>query len=485
MNHDDLRYTLDHSATVRLLRARNAPFILAALYRIFKRIEPLWNVPLQEAVTDLDTLLNGLNDPDVQYPQTAETYLKQWANDHEGGWVRIVRRDNTDWLELTPDAERAIGWVQELGQRAFIGTESRFMSIFSLLEEIINRSNDDPETRIRQLEAQKSQVQAEIDRIQQTGQVDRFTTTQVRERFYQVLELSNQLQRDFASVEQSFRDVAKEVRDSQLQPNARKGSILQTVLDADERLRDSDEGRSFDTFWQILRQPQKQEELDNLVLSVLHLPEVHEDVINGQGLRRLSDHLLNAGNKIVDSNRRLAEYLRRALDEAYRIESRRVRELITEIKRAAVQHQNQQSQLPDHFISIDGNPELEFLMERPLWQRKLETVFEQLPYMGETGDPQTLLDLYENQFFIHEDELKANIEERLQNHDTISLSQLTQHYHIQKGIAEIVTYIAIAERSITHRIIKEITEVIESHTPDGASRLVVIPKVEFRRKAIS
>ncbi|NOG52038.1 MAG: DUF3375 family protein [Chloroflexi bacterium] len=118
------------------------------------------------------------------YRLAPNEYLKQWADDQHR-WIRIIRRDNADWVELTPDAERAIGWVEDLNRRSFIGTGSRFMSVVQLLSELTTRSVADPEQRIRELESQRRRIDEEIKRIQQTGEVERLTATQLIERFFQ------------------------------------------------------------------------------------------------------------------------------------------------------------------------------------------------------------------------------------------------------------------------------------------------------------
>ncbi len=483
MNHDDLKYLLEHSAAVRLLRAQNAPFILSALYRLFRRdSQHRWSVALSDAVDSIGALLVVLNDPEERYPNSAENYLKAWASD-DSGWVRVVRRDDGDWVELTPESERALGWLQDMNQRTFVGTESRFMSIFHLLEEIAIRSNEDPQARIEQLEVQRAQLDVEIERIRQTGQVETLTPTQVRERFYQVVDLSNGLLRDFASVEQSFREVARQVRDAQLEPDARKGSIIQTVLDTDERLRDSDEGRSFDSFWQVLRSPQKQAELVGLIEAVFALPEIQDDALKHSGLRRITRHLLDAGNKIVESNRRLAEHLRRALDEAHMEESRRVRELVNEIKRAAHRLSTSPPQ-QTNFIWVEHAPDLNFVMERPLWRKKEPVIFETMPQEAEAADLSALLNLYTNRFFVSEEELISRIQEGLQRVDCMTLHDVIQLHPVEQGIAEVLTYLSIALNTAPHRLVPDEWELIPVALQDQPARVFRVPKVEFRRKPL-
>ncbi len=114
------------------------------------------------------------------------------------------------------DAERAIGWVEELYRREFVGTESRFLSIFNLLEEIAARSTEDVEQRLVQLQRERAAIDAEIAHIRENGRIEPLTSTQVKERFLQAGEVSRLLLRDFAAVEQNFRDIARNVQEQEL-----------------------------------------------------------------------------------------------------------------------------------------------------------------------------------------------------------------------------------------------------------------------------
>lgn len=478
MEHDRLDADLRQSAAVRLLRADTAPLVLSALYKLFKRKQQL-SVTLQEAIDVLEGHLEVLNDPEPIYKKTATEYLKQWA-DEQHQWIRVIRRDNADWVELTPDAERAIGWVEELNRRSFIGTESRFMSVVQLLKELTTRSVSDPEQRILELESQRNQLDAEIDRIRVTGEVDRLTSTQLAERFFQAVDNARQLLRDFAAVEESFRAVARSVREAQLQEGVRKGSVIEAVLDSEERLRESDEGRSFDTFWQFLRSSQRQQELELLIETVYALPDLREHTNQSPLLRRMISYLLDAGNKIVQSNQRLAAQLRRMLDEAHLEESRQVRELIASVKRKA---QSLIEDPPDGTIVwLEGAPEMQFVMERPLWTPTIPAEFDALPQNASMDLSDSVLAELATTFYVSEDTLFDRIERVLSDRDIVTLGQLADQFPLEKGLAELVAYIALASRTPPHRILHDQTETIRATIDGESEREYTVPLVEFRRQ---
>jgi len=201
----------------------------------------------------------------------------------------------------------------------------------------VQRSTEDPALRLEQLEQRRDQLQQQIEAIRELGKVDDlYTSTQLRERFLEASALARQLLRDFRLVEDRFRDIARSIQEAQLQPGARKGSLVEFVLDADAELKSSDQGRSFYTFWEFLMAPTRQDELYTLLHEVNLLPDIQTVIREGAVLRHLPSYLVAAGEKVVQSNYRLAEQLRRMLDEQSIAERRRVRELALEIKQIAL-----------------------------------------------------------------------------------------------------------------------------------------------------
>lgn len=373
MDHNQLNFDLRHAPSLKLLRRDTAALIISFLHRAFKRAQ-LASIPLAELTAGLDTYLEQLSEAHPgQYPLSAAAYLKLWSSE-EYQLLRITTRGSEEpRVELTAEAERAIGWVEERYRRSFVSTESRLRSIVLLLEEIVAKSTEDVPTRLQQLEAQRAAIQAEIDSIRATGQVSPTTSTSVKERFLLASDLARQMRRDFAEVEQNFRAVARALQERQLDPAARRGDLVGFMLDADAELRESDQGRSFYAFWEFLMAPARQDELTTLLDTIYRLPVLADLTPDHQLLRRLTRALTDAGEKVVLSNHRLAEQVRRLLDDRRLAESRRAAELIAAVKQLAVRCAERPPK-DDPFIELDGPPELQFVMDRPLWEQRKRQV---------------------------------------------------------------------------------------------------------------
>src|SRR5258708_39531689 len=125
-----------------------------------------------------------------------------------------------------------------------------YTTLFRSLRDIIQKSTEDPTVRLVQLEQQRDALQQQIDMIRETGVVDDlYTTTQLKERFFEACNGARQLLRDFRLVEERFRGIARALQEAQLQSNAQKGALVAYVLDSDAELKSSDQGRTFYTFW--------------------------------------------------------------------------------------------------------------------------------------------------------------------------------------------------------------------------------------------
>lgn len=481
MEYDQIKYELENSLSLKLLRSRNAPLILSFLYKQFKTTGRI-SISQSELEIKLGDYLEFLQE---DYPRSPKEYLNEWCDNDKLLRKTFEPGSDDPVFALTPASEDAIRWLEEQEQRTrreFVGTESRFLQIFSLLKDIRDNSTTDVEARIAQLEQERDRIGQEIDKIRQAGAVDPYNHIQIQERFLQADQVARQLIADFAQVAQNFRDITHTVQEAQLQANSRKGSVLGRVLDADEALQESDQGRSFYAFWKFLMSQSKRQELKSLIQAVYNLEELRP-LSHEYALLRRERSLIDAGQRIVQTNHLLAEKLRQMLDEDNLIENRRVAELITEVQRLALRVASQPP-IEQDFLVLEGKPNVNLVMARPLHPLQasdaptFSTDFDDLP---EENLDEEIADLY-HQFYVDEAALAQRIAQVLERRAEVTLAELIELYPVEQGLSEIVAYLAIATTVQQHSINDTKTEslVIPSMEPE-TQLCLTLPQVVFRR----
>ncbi|MEO0771166.1 MAG: DUF3375 domain-containing protein [Cyanobacteria bacterium J06649_4] len=483
MEYEQIKYELDTSATLKLLKSRNVAFIVSFLHKQFKETHKI-SIPQFELEEKLESYSEYLQDvySDLSL-QSPKAYLNDWCNNR---WLRKTF-DTSDEpvFSLTPDTEKAISWLEELQQReAFVGTESRFLQILSLLKEIKDRSTVDVETRVKQLEQDRDRIQQEIDQIKADGKVETFSQTQLQERFISANTMTRQLMSDFKAVEQNFRDLTRKVQAAQIERDSRRGTVVGTVLDADDALKESPQGQSFETFFRFLSSEPQRAELKTMIQAVYRLPELQPLTQDYTLLRQIERNLLNAASYIVKSNHQLTEKLRQMLDERNLRENRRVAELIMDVQQLSLQIAADAS---DHknFWDLSGEPDIQMVMERPLHPLEAAEAptFESvdLTAVDDTALEAELDDLA-RQFYVDEAFLADRVDLALESRATITLPSLIEIYPITKGLPEIVAYISLATQSERHSISASTIDLVEiSGLADSSELRLKLPHVVFSR----
>src|SRR5690606_29137029 len=164
----------------------HAPLVAGFLHRVFvaPNVRAMSEADLAESLEDeLFALREQLGE--AAYPKTAGDYLNDWCAP-ERGWLRKFYKSGTDeaQFDLTPATEKAIAWLVSLTERAFVGTESRLLTLFALLEQITAGTEVDPVKRVDELRRKRDEIDAEIARVQ-AGDAPTLDDTAVRDRFQQ------------------------------------------------------------------------------------------------------------------------------------------------------------------------------------------------------------------------------------------------------------------------------------------------------------
>ena len=484
MRYEELEQLIESAQPIKILRAKSAPLLISFLFAEFKARNRI-TIASYELTSRLADYIDKLKD-DTLFAQEkgdsltiARRYIDTWCNEENRYLTRFPDEQGQPMHELTPSVERVFQWLQSLQKREFVGTESRFKDIYRRLLELIDNTSDDPQRKIKELEAKKQEINAQIALIKKSGKTETYNNTQIKERFYEISKTARELTADFKEVEQNFKDITLNIYKKQTQSDLHKGDILGYALDATEELKSSDQGKSFYAFWQFLIADTKQDELIQMIDYVYQLLKLREIDAADNFLKKIKIYLHASGQKVIDSNHLLADKLSRILVEKEMLDRKRSRELINDIKNLAVKKIGQFSGQKD-FTEIEGGAEMSIDMDRPWGEAPQIANFANQPQgSGSTKLENVHFGRLFDQFELNKQELQNKINQILSSQKQISLKELSTIYPIQKGLEEVISYFSIAAQSNKHIVNNEAAENIEWQSEDGAVRSVVLPQVIF------
>ncbi len=478
MDHDYLLELKRSHPALRLLAADTAPLILSFLYRVFVRPNRR-GIGQEELESLLDDYLFGLRriHGDSLYPRSAAQYLEVWA-DPDRSILRkyYPERGDEPEFDLTPSTARAIDWIQGLKERRFVGTESRLRIIISLLEEILQATEQDPEAVISELERQKKALDERIAAIRDQGVLPP-DATRVREQFFQAEDTARMLLADFRQVEENFRILDRQTRELIATSDRPKGALLDEIFRDSDLIRESDQGRSFQAFWELLMAPERQTELQRMLEQIYQLEEIRE-LHPDPFLEKLRYQLLESGEQVYRTANRLVEQLRRFLDDQAWLENRRIMELIREIEKQAIAVKDNLPSDRAFAETEQVRPVLKLPMERRLFSPAREVRLDSSG-VEEGQDDAIDADLLFEQIYVDRRELRRRIDGLLRTRPQVSLPEILEHHPPARGLAELVAYVDIGcDRGVVD---DKQQDRITIPGADGRARTVRVPRIVFVR----
>lgn len=459
----------------RLLRAGNASLVLAFLGRWFVE-DNRGATPATELVAALDDELYARNaDPadEPPYPKRPQDYLDDWAAP-ERGWLRSFYPATSDEVhyEATSAFEKAYAWVAGLRTRDFVGTESRLHTIVELLRQIVHGTDDDPKARLAVLWERRAELDRQIEQAE-AGNVDVLGETAVRDRYQQFATTARELLSDFREVGERFRDLDRQAREKIASWDGAKGDLLADLVESRADIGSSDQGASFQAFYDFLLSEQRQDELGDLLRRTRQLDAVSAD----DRLTTVHHDWAAAAERTQRTVRQISEQLRRFLDDQVWIENRRVVDLVRAIESHALEVKDD---APNVGLELDvpGLP-ITLPMERPLYVvRESADVDSMLaPAEEEDLDLSALL----SQTFVDRARLVDNLRALVPEGSAATLSDIVAIYPIEQGAAEIVGYLSIDEDDLRLDMDEATETVIGYVEADGSPRRVRMPKVTVSR----
>lgn len=474
MRYEDVEALRTRHAAWRLLRADNAALILSFVDGEFGQ-ENMRAIAAGDLADRLDDELYALNERlgEQRFPRPAKAYLDDWAAP-EAGWLRKFYPPGSDepYFDATPAAERALSWLRSLRTRSFVGTESRLNTLFELLRQMVYGAEPDPDVRIAELRRRRADLDREIVAAE-AGDVALLDVTGQRDRYQQFATTARELLADFREVEANFRVLDRELRERVAGFEGGKGELLDEVLGDRDAIADSDQGRSFQAFYDFLLSPDRQAELTDLLERLDRIEAIDEPEPR---LRHINYDWLDACERTQATVRLLSDQLRRFLDDQAWVENRRVMALLRSIETRALRLREARPALT---VEVDGAaPVVALPLERPLYAPVARTMIDSSVELGaEEVDPSRLFD----QVHVDRARLAASVRRALQQRPRVDLPDVVAASPLEHGLAELVGYLALTDEAFAVVFDEAVRERVGWTDGDGVARVAVLPRVTFVR----
>ncbi|HNC26262.1 DUF3375 domain-containing protein [Accumulibacter sp.] len=490
MDYATLSALRDRHPAWRLLASPHAPLVASFLHRVFvaPNVRVMSEADLAEALEDeLFALREQLGAE--AYPKAALEYLNDWAAPDKG-WLRKFYKPGTDeaQFDLTPATEKAIAWLRSLTERPFVGTESRLLTLFALLEQISAGTEADPIKRVADLRKKRDELDAEIARVL-NGDLPLLDDTAVKDRFQQFQQLARELLADFREVEHNFRLLDRKVREKIALWEGAKGALLDEIMGERDAIGDSDQGRSFRAFWDFLMSSRRQEQLSARLDQVLALPAVAA-LKPEPRTRRVHHDWLEAGEHTQRMVAQLSQQLRRFLDDRAFLENRRILDLLRAIESKALGIRAATPAGSVMHLEAMGS-DIELPLERPLFTPSVKPRLADLALAAGEDDIDTAR-LFD-QIVVDKARLRSTVQRALRHQPQITLRELLDGEPLRQGLAELVAYLELAHagdgsdaldtlRALVDEAVEEaIRWQASSAAGEAVTREARLPRVIFTR----
>ncbi|MFI3227495.1 MAG: DUF3375 domain-containing protein [Clostridia bacterium] len=473
LSFDSLKSLRKNNFAWKMLSSTNAPFVLSFLNDAFVENKSR-EISENELIGKLEVFLE-IND--VGEVRTAKEYLNDWSSESHS-LLRKYYPDGKDesYFDLTPSARKGIDWIIALKPQEFIGTESRLISVFGLLNDIMVKTDDNPQTRIADLEEKKREIELEIEQIKQ-GKIQTLSDVQIKERFIQAVKMSNEIVSDFREVEQNFRNLEIEIREKIVLWQKGKGELIGDIFEQEKYIENSEQGKSFEAFYRFLLSKTQKDSFYNMLKEITALKAVSE-IDNYKQIFEIEDEWTQGADKVEKVQASITKQIKRYLSDNYLSEERRISQIIKNIEKLAISVKDNAPK--DDFMYVDGIVcEVSIPMERKLFAvpEKIEIIDEEI----KDGEFSASDDSLFNQVYVDKAKLSDYIEKELEEKDSVKLSEVVEKNGIEHGLMELMTYLQIAEKRKSTKICQENTGIFYL-TQDEKIKKISFPQIIFSKE---
>ncbi len=427
------RLKSEHAAW-RLLRADNAPLMLSFVSELFREES---EIPFGQARVALQSELDRLMDEGREVGKAAGAYLREWI---QAGWLREL----DGRLTCTDACDVALRFCQSLEQRDVNASASHLRIVQDAVTQLAVELSPNPKERIALLEHKKAMLQREIDNLT-AGVIHELSEAEQRERIREIYQLASVLTGDFRRVEDEIRLLDQELRVQMIESGGSRGEVILALLEKEQILAESDAGRAFDGFFQLLCDQHRSIELREQLRSILARPAAqHLSAEEARFLGHLVRELTRESKRVFQVRRRTEENLRAYIESGAHMENRAVERLLRQLEQLAVRFNERDFHLEKatSLVLPSGSVRIRSIesMRLRVPEEQLDTCSIQVQ-VNHSRPSDSMLDCLETVQIM---EVAGKMRDTLCQEGPMTVAMLIQQHAIEAGLEELVAYLRVA-----------------------------------------
>jgi len=444
---ENINKILNESPSLELLQTKHRNLTIPFFVHAFKKSETSHSQKVFESIlVDYLQHINYIEESEDLLINTesleikAKRKIKEWRG--AGFLNQYIIDDGTILYDLSQYSLRSLDWIADQKRTEFVGTDSKFKSVYEKIKDILEYTDDNLIKRKQILEERKLTIQHQIDQLEAGEAVLLYDEREIIEHFQDLLRTAKDLLIDFNEVEENFIRISKDVYSKYSSNQLPKEEILNLTFTALQELKNSNQGKSFYAFWKFLLDTDYQEDwskLTNELYSRLEQKNIpHEDTF----LKNLKQNLNQAALKVTGANTKMASKVARIIRDSG-TNQKITKQLLSDIKKL-LSKISKQSIVPDIGIELDAKPVFILPLEPGLTSKiKEEIIYTKRPVTADDDHTKakSINTLYENSG-IDRLVLRKRIADVIKDKDQTTLEEIINIYGgIKEGLPELFGYI--------------------------------------------
>jgi uncharacterized protein DUF3375 len=461
----------------RLLAADKSVVVIALLQHVLLTTDKVLSASI--LYERLGRSLEELRGAGEDVPQSAQAYVADWLAQ---GWLlrRLAPGADEEELELSAEATAAVRFVTSLLKRRTLATESRLALVQRLVLELAEKTDENPETRVEALLAERDRLDREIEAVR-GGVAHALPEERALERAREVIALTDELAADFRRVRADFDQLNRGLRQSLVEHEGSRGEVLEALFAGVDVIGQSEAGRTFAAFWRLLTDPEQSAALREALELLVRRPFAQRlDARERKFLLGLTHLLGEEGSSVHDVLQNFARSLKSFVQSREFLDQRRLHSLLMRATRAALSARAVVRPTED----IGYQLTLTSSRVRSISQWSLYDPSQRMADGGMRDADAATIDLEWIGELVRSSEidfrtLRRHLRELLSERARVSIAEALEQYPAEQGLGSVVGYVALG---VKHGEVSAGVETVSWLGKDDTQRTARVPTIHFSKE---